>query len=219
MVFIIGSIICAVAPNSAVLIFGRAIQGCSTAGVFTGGLVIAGYVVSKQKVPLFISFISTMFMVASIVGPVLGGIFTESSLTWRFCFWINLREFISASSNHQPQPTCFIPLGCGSTLGMLRADTVAPTAISAVCLLFTFLGFQEPARDTTKIPLKEKLVSLDPLGTCLILASMTCLVLALQWGGAVLPWSDSRVWGTLLGFGLLLLLFLLLQVRQKEKYL
>lgn len=88
-----GSIICAVAPSSSVLIFGRAIQGCSTAGVFTGGLVIAGYVVSKQKVPLFISFISTMFMVASIVGPVLGGIFTESSLTWRFCFWVNLRKF------------------------------------------------------------------------------------------------------------------------------
>lgn len=87
-----GSIICAVAPSSSVLIFGRAIQGCSTAGVFTGGLVIAGYVVSKQKVPLFISFISTMFMVASIVGPVLGGIFTESSLTWRFCFWVNLRK-------------------------------------------------------------------------------------------------------------------------------
>lgn len=180
MVFIIGSIICAVAPNSAVLIFGRAFQGCSTAGVFTGGLVIAAYVVSKQKVPLFISFISTMFMVASIVGPVLGGILTESSLTWRFCFWINL-------------------------------------PISAVCLVFTYFGFQEPARDHTNVTLKEKLLSLDPIGTCLILASMTCLVLALQWGGAVLPWSDSRVCGTLIGFGLLLVLFLFLQVRQKER--
>ena len=90
-------------------------------------------------------------------------------------------------------------------------------AISAVCLLFTYIAFQEPNRKSTNILLKAKLVSLDPIGTCLILASMTCLVLALQWGGAVLPWSDSRVWGTLLAFGLLLVLFLLLQMRQKEK--
>jgi len=101
---------------------------------------------------------------------------------------------------------------------MLRANTTAPQAISAVCLVFTYVGFQEPIRGTTNVPLREKLLSLDPIGTCLILASMTCLVLALQWGGAVLPWSDSRVWGTLLGFGLLLVLFLLLQVRQKERY-
>lgn len=89
--------------------------------------------------------------------------------------------------------------------------------MSAICLLFTYVAFKEPSRETTNVPLKAKLVSLDPIGTCLILASMTCLVLALQWGGAVLPWNDSRVWGTLLGFGLLLVLFLLLQVRQKEK--
>lgn len=94
---------------------------------------------------------------------------------------------------------------------------VTSQAISAVCLLFTYIAFQEPNRETTKLPLKARLISLDPIGTCLMLASMTCLVLALQWGGAVLPWSDSRVWGTLIGFGLLLVLFLLLQVRQKEK--
>lgn len=99
----------------------------------------------------------------------------------------------------------------------LCADIAASQAISAVCLLFTYVAFKEPNRKTTNVPLKAKLVSLDPIGTCLILASMTCLVLALQWGGAVLPWNDSRVWGTLLGFGLLLVLFLLLQVRQKEK--
>lgn len=99
----------------------------------------------------------------------------------------------------------------------MYAYILSSQAISAVCLLFTYVAFQEPNRETTNISLKEKLSSLDPLGTCLILASMTCLVLALQWGGAVLPWNDSRVWGTLLGFGLLLVLFLLLQVRQKEK--
>lgn len=101
---------------------------------------------------------------------------------------------------------------------MLGANVAGPQAISALCLVFTYVGFQEPAREHTNITLKEKLLSLDPIGTCLILASMTCLVLALQWGGAVLPWNDSRVWGTLLGFGLLLILFLFLQVRQNERY-
>lgn len=116
-----GSIVCAVAPSSSVLIFGRAIQGCSTAGVFTGGLVIAGYVVSKQKVPLFISFISTMFMVASIVGPVLGGIFTESSLTWRFCFWINLRK-LNITLTVEKAPTFSRPRGGGSISKTVCAD-------------------------------------------------------------------------------------------------
>lgn len=47
---------------------------------------------------------------------------------------------------------------------------------------------------------------------------MTCLVLALQWGGTVYPWSNSRVWGLLLGFGLLTILFVGLQIRGKEEY-
>jgi hypothetical protein len=44
-----------------------------------------------------------------------------------------------------------------------------------------------------------------------------CLNLALQWGGIVYPWSDARVFGCLIGFGLLLITFLCLQYLGKEK--
>ena len=34
-----------------------------------------------------------------------------------------------------------------------------------------------------------------------------CLLLALQWGGTTYKWSNSKVWGCLLGFGLLIITF------------
>jgi MFS family permease len=46
----------------------------------------------RKRLPL-LGIVTSMYGVASVVGPSLGGIFTHSArLTWRFCFWINLRE-------------------------------------------------------------------------------------------------------------------------------
>lgn len=49
------------------------------------------YLIPKPKRPIYLSIITTMYAVAAVVGPVLGGIFAESHVTWRFCFWMNLR--------------------------------------------------------------------------------------------------------------------------------
>ena len=88
----LGAIVCAVAPSSEVLILGRAIQGLGGAGIFSTILTMCAFVVSKQKMPMFIALISSIYIVASLLGPVIGGVFADSYLTWRFCFWINLRE-------------------------------------------------------------------------------------------------------------------------------
>ena len=45
------------------------------------------------------------------------------------------------------------------------------------------------------------------LGTFTIMAAIVCFLLALQWGGVTKAWSDSSVIGTLVGFGLLLVVF------------
>jgi hypothetical protein len=58
---------------------------------------------------------------------------------------------------------------------------------------------------------------MDLGGTLLLLSALVCYVLALQWGGISLPWSDSKVVGTLVGFALLLIVYGIVQWIQKER--
>lgn len=67
------------------------------------------------------------------------------------------------------------------------------------------------------LPLLEKLARIDTAGSMLLTASLVCLLLALELGGTVLPWSESKVWGCLIGFGLITIIFVLHQAMRKEK--
>ena len=94
LTFEIGSSICASAPSSMVFIIGRAISGTGSAGIYSGSLTISANMVPLEKKPLYISIVTSMYGFAAIAGPLLGGAFTDSAkLTWRFCFWVNLRKY------------------------------------------------------------------------------------------------------------------------------
>lgn len=97
VVFEIGSIISASAPSSVAFIIGRLISGAAGGGLWCGTLMLMGKAVPARKRHLYVSVVTSMYGVASAAGPLLGGVFTDSSiLTWRFCLWVNLRKFVPA---------------------------------------------------------------------------------------------------------------------------
>jgi EmrB/QacA subfamily drug resistance transporter len=88
-IFIVGSLACAVAPTLWLLIVGRGLQGFGGGGLIPLAQTIIADLLSPRERPMAQSYTSVMFMIASILGPVLGGILTDH-LHWSFIFWINL---------------------------------------------------------------------------------------------------------------------------------
>lgn len=61
--------------------------------------------------------------------------------------------------------------------------------IGGVAMAVIALLLEIPDRDTTRLPLSEKLRKLDFPGTALFIPGVVCLLLALEWGGQAYPVS------------------------------
>ena len=88
-IFVIGSTLGGFANDMGMLITGRAIQGFGAGIMMISSQSIVAEVVSARERGKFMGIMGGVFGVSSVLGPVLGGWFTDGP-GWRWGLWINI---------------------------------------------------------------------------------------------------------------------------------
>jgi EmrB/QacA subfamily drug resistance transporter len=95
-IFVVGSAICALAPNMLTLVLGRALQGLGGGGIMPLAQVIIADVSAPRERGRYQAIIGIVWVGAGVGGPVVGGFIAEH-LHWSLIFWINVPMGIAAA--------------------------------------------------------------------------------------------------------------------------
>ncbi|KAI8165881.1 Rubrofusarin-specific efflux pump aurT [Colletotrichum sp. SAR 10_65] len=177
-----------------------------------------------------VSWYASAYLITSCATQLLWGrIFTFYSTKAVYLIAIFLFELGSLLCGVAPNSVAFIIgraiAGAGSA-GIYSGSTILITsvtplhkraglpvggvAVAALIALFPKLSPKEPT------PLKQQIRQLDPLGNLVFLPGVICLILALQWGGEKYPWNSGRIIALLVLAGVLLIVFVSIQIWQRE---
>ncbi len=89
VLFVVASILCAMATSMPMLVIFRILQGIGGGGLLTTAHSAIGDVVSPLERGKYQGYISCNTLFSNAIGPVLGGFFADH-LGWRWIFWINI---------------------------------------------------------------------------------------------------------------------------------
>jgi EmrB/QacA subfamily drug resistance transporter len=96
--FLVGSVLCGAAWSMGALIAFRAVQGLGAGAVQPMAMTIVGDLYSLQERAKVQGYLASVWAVSSVVGPTLGGVFSEY-VSWRWIFFVNIPLCVVAASS------------------------------------------------------------------------------------------------------------------------
>ena len=87
--YMLGSLVCALAPNMFVLILGRVLHGLGGGGLTSTGMVVLGDIAAPKDRGKYYGYFSATYTTAGACGPAFGGFLAEY-FHWKVIFWINI---------------------------------------------------------------------------------------------------------------------------------
>ncbi|KAF2490010.1 putative efflux pump antibiotic resistance protein [Lophium mytilinum] len=148
-IFEVGSAICGTAPSMNIMILGRAIAGIGGSGQYIGCHTLIAATTTMSERPIYVSLTGLSWGLGTVLGPVIGGAFSESSVGWRWAFYINL--FIGAACapayiflipNKDPRPGT--PLRARAAEMDYAGITLQAAALAALLLAVNLGGVTYP---------------------------------------------------------------------------
>lgn len=96
VLFVVGSVLCGLAWNMPALIAFRLVQGLGAGAIQPMGMTIIGDLYSVAERAKVQGYIASVWGVSSVVGPTLGGVFSDY-LSWRWIFFVNIPLGLAAA--------------------------------------------------------------------------------------------------------------------------
>lgn len=132
--FVGGSVVCGLSSSMFGLIAGRAIQGLGGGGLMILSQAIIADIFPPKERGKYMGIMGAAFGLSTVLGPLLGGWFTES-IGWRWCFWINIPLGLIALV----LAARFLPHRAHGSRTRSAVDLpgIATMAIATTCLILT----------------------------------------------------------------------------------
>lgn len=91
VIFVLGSVVAGLSQNPAMLIACRVVQGIGAGGLAALSQVVMAAMIAPRERGRYSGYIGATFAVATVGGPLLGGVITDAEwLGWRWCFYVGV---------------------------------------------------------------------------------------------------------------------------------
>ncbi|MFJ8675788.1 MFS transporter [Streptomyces sp. NPDC093589] len=91
IIYVAGSVVAGLSQNTSMLIACRVVQGIGVGGLSALAQIVMAAMISPRERGRYSGYLGATFAVATVGGPLLGGVITDTSwLGWRWCFYVGV---------------------------------------------------------------------------------------------------------------------------------